>query len=212
MINFKELIKERDEMQAILDDVRMRIDNINLVKSEVPDWLWEEEATYKTYQESLINRIGSAITAEDIAETKRIKFDLDKADYTEDKEMSNWVKEITNKLMSGEIINTNGLEVIPSPFNTSAFLKEINDEEVEKLKQETLLDPFNSAEILQVIAGVDVSEELQESEESSECESEHLPCNHTSKERLNECIAESLAEVLMFAMLIAANEKETEDK
>lgn len=119
MINFKELIKERDEMQAKLDETKLRIENLTMVKDEVPDWLWEEESTYKAYQESLINRIGSAIAAEDIAGVNEESI----MEPTESEDIpSSFIEDIMKAIIEGEEEDTEEESQPQSPFDAEAFL------------------------------------------------------------------------------------------
>jgi hypothetical protein len=112
MINFKELVKERDEMQVKIDEVRLRIKKFTDIKEEVPDWLWEEESTFKSYQESIINRIGCELTEEDIAVPVTV-VNLGPEDFNDSK--------VENL---GDI-----------PFNLADFLKQPSEESSEDEEQ-----------------------------------------------------------------------------
>lgn len=85
------------------------------------------------------------------------------------------------------------------PEDFSISLKEVNEEEVEKLKQEKLkqetpLTPFNPADILQAIAGVEVSEE------SSEDDEDKLGCTHCTSE--DDDNAEDILDTIVKAFLL----------
>lgn len=205
MINFKELVKERDAAKLRIDEINNRIDSIRIKNDVVPHNLNQELISTEEYHKQLILRIGRSLTEEDIAVPVTVvtlgKEDLEES--TKYKETSNWVENTTNKLISGEFINTDGFEVISSPFSTSAFLKKVNDKEVEKLNQETPLSTFNPADILQSIAGVEVSEDDQESCGCKDC---------TSEEDDAEDIAGSIVKAFMLMGAIKALEAKKEGK
>lgn len=163
MINFKELVKERDAAKLRIDEINSRIDNIRHNEGIVPHTLNQELISTEEYHKQLILRIGRSLTEENVAVPVTVvtlgKEDLEES--TKYKEISNWVENTTNKLISGEFIITDG---------------KVNKEEVEKLKQETPLATFNPADTLQAITGIGVSEE------SAEVDEEQCGCKDCTSE------------------------------
>jgi hypothetical protein len=135
MINFKELIKERDAAKLRIDEINNRIDSIRMKNDVVPHTLNQELISTEEYHKQLILRIGRSLTDEDVAEPKEVVLDLDEEDINEE-------------------------DIETTPF--SKLIKVVIDEEDENLKQEV---SFNPANILQAIAGVEVLEESDEVDE-----------------------------------------------
>lgn len=127
MINFKELVKERDAAKLRIDEINNRIDTIRYNEAIVPHELNQELISTEEYHKQLILRIGRSLTEEDIA-------------------------------VPVTVVNL-------GPEDFSIPLKEVNKEEVEKLKQEIQLAHLNPADTLQAIAVVEVSEESSEDDE-----------------------------------------------
>lgn len=172
MINFKELIKERDAAKLRIDEINNRIDSIIIKNDFVPQDLNQELVSTEEYRKQLILRIGRSLTEENVAEPKEVVLDLD-AEDTE-----------------------------ATPFGFSKLIKLVSDEELEKLNQETPLmfgeltplSLFNPADILQAIAGVEVSEESTEEDE------ELCHCNYcTSEDDEN---AEDILDTIIKALLV----------
>lgn len=67
MINFKELVKERDAAKLRIDEINNRIDTIRHNEDIVPHDLNQEFISTEEYHKQLILRIGRSLTEEDIA-------------------------------------------------------------------------------------------------------------------------------------------------
>lgn len=208
MINFKELVKERDAAKLRIDEINNRIDSIRMKNDVVPHTLNQELISTEEYHKQLILRIGRSLTDEDVAVPVTV-VTLSPEDFkdSEDDKASDLVEELTNRLMSGNVMLAGDITPADSPFDTTNFLKDMNKEEVEKLEQETPLHTFNPADILQAIAGVGVSEE------SDEVDEEQCGCKDcTSEEDDAEDIAGSIVKAFMLMGAIKALEEKKEGK
>lgn len=67
MINFKELIKERDLAKKRFDKIADKIENSMTVKTELSESILKEYTLADNYYTSLVVRIGEALTDEDVA-------------------------------------------------------------------------------------------------------------------------------------------------
>jgi len=126
MINFKELVKERDAAKLLIDEINNRIDSIRMKNDVVPHTLNQELISTEEYHKQLILRIGRSLTEEDIAEPKEVVLDLDEEDSNDDEDTE------------------------ATPFGFTKLDKLVSDEEIEKLNQETPLSLFNPAYLLPV--------------------------------------------------------------
>jgi len=84
MINFKELVKERDAAKLRIDEINNRIDSIRMKNDVVPHTLNQELISTEEYHKQLILRIGRSLTEEDIAEPKEVVLDLDEEDIIDE--------------------------------------------------------------------------------------------------------------------------------
>ena len=84
MINFKELVKERDAAKLRIDEINNRIDSIRMKNDVVPHTLNQELISTEEYHKQLILRIGRSLTEENIAEPKEVVLDLDEEDIIDE--------------------------------------------------------------------------------------------------------------------------------